>query len=464
MPAFEPRKLAAWTDGRWDPAPPPEVRGICHDTRDLAPGDLYVALGGARFDGHAFVAQAFERGASGAVVAEGKAAGAATAQWPLLRVRDTAAALRDMARAYRRGLHAEIVGVSGSAGKTTVKEMIADVLAAEAPTARTRGNWNNDIGLPLSILSMADDCRAGVFEVGTSHPGELAPLCALLAPSWGVVTCVGPAHAEFFPSIEAIAREKAELLRCLPPEGAAVLDRQGEFFGLLRDAAPCRVVTVALRGEADYACLRRDAEGGRAEIVEARTGTRAEIRLPLPGEHMVLNALFAAAVAREHGVPWNTVAAALARFRSLPMRWEERELGGVRVVNDAYNANLLSMRAAVRTFAEMPARGRRWVVLGGMLELGAQTRAAHAEIGRAVAAAGPDALVTVGELGAWIADGAEAAGYGAGRVRRCADAEAAANALLEGLRDGDVVLLKASRNMRLESVVERMAERWGKTS
>jgi len=460
MPSFDAADIAAWTSGKWEPDGPAGITGVSHDTRDLQGGNLYVAIRGLSFDGHDFVAEAAGKGACGAVVRNDWQPAQAPA-FPLLRVPDTGAALRDMAGGYRRSIDAEIIGVTGSAGKTTVKEMIAETLAARSPTARTWANWNNDIGLPLSLLRMDGDVGAGVFEVGTNHPGELRPLCELLAPSWGVVTNVGPVHIEFFDSVDAIADEKAELLRCLPPDGTAVLDRQGAFFDVLDSAVPCRTVTVALDGPADYACVERDTQRRRAVVEETATRERVAFELPLPGEHNVLNAMFAVAVARGHGMDWQAITKALAAYQSLPMRWEVRCTRGVCIINDAYNANPMSVRAAVAAWLEQPVDGKRWLVLSGMLELGDRADAEHAAVGGFVAGTGIDALVTVGELGAEIARAAGAAGLPGEHIHVCPDTASAGDLLASALGNGDSVLLKASRGMHLEKVIDALIGLWG---
>ncbi|MDP6847433.1 MAG: Mur ligase family protein, partial [Kiritimatiellia bacterium] len=204
-------ELAVWTGGEWSPSVPNQVRGISHDTRTLQAGDVYLAVKGETHDGHDFLAEAFKQGAVGAVVAS-QSGLEGCEESPLLVVEDTSAALQDMASAYRLKVNPHIVAVTGSAGKSTVKEMTASMLSTAGPTARTRGNWNNDIGLPLSLLAMEADTRYGVFEVGMNHEGEIAQLCRILKPSWGIVTNIGPVHMEFFKSIEGIAEEKSSLL------------------------------------------------------------------------------------------------------------------------------------------------------------------------------------------------------------------------------------------------------------
>jgi len=452
MPVFDPLEVARWCRGAWEPAAPPALCGVSHDTRTLTAGNLFFALRGPRFDGHEFVTRAFERGAAGAVVRR-EARLAADPGGPLLRVGEPGAALREIATGYRLKQAVGIVAVTGSAGKSTVKEMTAQMLSTAMATARSPGNWNNEIGLPLSLLAMEPEAKAGVFELGTNHPGEIAILSGMLKPDWGVVTNIGPVHMEFFDSIEAIAREKASLLAHLPADGAAVLNADSDFFGLLRDAAPGRVIRVSVKAGADYHCLP-DAGTGELEIREARTGDAARLPSPLPGAHNAMNAAQAAAVARGHGVSWEGVRSALAAYRPLPMRWEERHAAGIRIINDAYNANPMNMRAALRAFAQEPGPGSKWLVLGGMLELGRMEDEAHAALGGFAGQGAWEGIVVVGVAGEKIAAGAERAGFASAHLFRCATATDAAEVIRTRVKAGGSVLVKASRGFRLEQVVE----------
>jgi UDP-N-acetylmuramoyl-tripeptide--D-alanyl-D-alanine ligase len=427
------------------------------DTRTLQAGQLYVAIPGERYDGHEFVEQAFVRGAAAACVASGKT-GVMPAGRALLVVDDTKKALAAMAGGYRRTLAMETVAVTGSVGKTTVKEMLADMLATGGPTARTRGNWNNDIGLPLSLLATERDARHGVFELGMNHPGELAPLCRLLRPRTGVVTTVGPVHMEFFRSVEEIAREKASILEELPADGLAVLSRDETFFGLLRSHAPCRVVTTSLGGPADFTATRMDGPGHRF-VVRGPDGGEGSFTIGIPGDFIVRDALYAIAVGRSRGLSWETLSETLRNFQPPGMRWRRETFHGVTFINDAYNANPVSMRAALQAFAGEEARGGKWLVLAGMRELGGREQAEHEELGEAVAQGSWEGLICVGPLARGIADGAARAGMPAARIFHCADQAQAAALLTARVRPGDFVLLKASRGEQVETVLEGWKKR-----
>ncbi len=450
MPEYRVDDLAVWTRGEWCGRPRQALRGVSMDSRTLAPGQVFLAMRGPNHDGHDHVRAALSAGASAAVV-ESAFADSARDLAPLLVVEDARRALQDMARGHRQNLRTCLMALTGSVGKTTVKEMTADVLATMAPTARTRGNWNNDIGLPLSLLALEPEDVYGVFEVGMNHPGELAPLCKLIQPSWGIITTIGPVHIEFFSSVRGIAEEKAEVFRALPPGGVAVACRDSEWFGLLKAAAPERLISTSLEGPADYQGTVESSADGRFSVLERESGERARITVSLPGRHVIQNALLALAVGRACGVAWENIARALARYTPPPMRWSRVSVAGREVINDAYNANPISMRAAMKTFAEMPATGGRWLALGGMRELGSSEREEHVALGRE-AAKGPWAgLVAVGALGRWIAEGA---GDFDGRpLFHCAGAAEAGEKLAGLLCPGDALLLKASRGERLEEVL-----------
>ena len=460
MVHFDPVELARWCAGHWQGVVPARVEGVGNDSRHIEPGQLYVALRGERLDGHRFVAEALRRGAAAALVDEHYAANIGAAQ-PLLVVADTGAALSDLARGHRARCRAMRVGVTGSVGKTSVKEMTADVLGRLGPVARTCGNWNNHIGLPLSLLRMQPDDRSGVFEVGMSRPGELAPLCELLRPEHGILTPIGPAHLVNFTDQAAIADEKATLLDALPAEGFAVLSVDDPWYGHLLQRVRSRLVRVSLEGrEADFNGVWDPAAQGVLTVQERESGRTASYRMPLPGRYVADNALRAVALGRLCGLAPEAIAQALAGYRPPGMRWAVTSISGVDFINDAYNANPLSMRAALEAVQEQAAGRRTWLVLGGMYELGAQAHEAHRELGRFLAGRSWAGVVTFGSEGEWIADGARETGLPAGtQLVSCGDLAAVAEVLREQLVPGDLVLLKASRGAQLEGVLSLLSVR-----
>ena len=449
------KELAIWTGGEWSPSVPDQVRGISHDTRTLQSGDVYLAVKGENFDGHDFLAQARKHGAVGAIVASASGL-EGSEDLPLLIVEDTDVALQDMALAYRLKVNPHVVAVTGSAGKSTVKEMTASMLSMAGLTARTPGNWNNEIGLPLSLLAMDPATRYGVFEVGMNHEGEIARLCRILKPSWGIVTNIGPVHMEFFKSIEGIAEEKASLLRSLTPDGLAVLNRDGGFFDLLCSACAAPVVTTSLQGKADYACSEILGDSGQIVVSGPSTDETTTLMLPSMHEYNILNAMLAIATARSLNIGWEDIQQALNTYESLPMRWQEEDIGAIHVVNDAYNANPLSMRSSLRAFTETKVDAGRWLLLADMRELGNIQDEQHFKLGEYVAEGDWKGLITVGALGLLIADGARNAGMPENRIHSCTSNEQAAGVAIGQMAAGDAVLLKGSRGMKLEEIIEFM--------
>jgi len=458
LPVFETSALARWVAG--DPqSAPASFCGVTQDTRNLTPGCLYVALRGERFDGHDFVGRALRGGAAVALVERAWQPSEEVSGWPLIRVDDTREALRAAARAWRLRSRACVVGLTGSSGKTTTKEMAAAFFSAAGSVCATRGNLNNEIGLPLSLLAMPSETDFGIFEAGTSHPGEIARLADVMRPQAAIISSVGSAHIEHFGSVEAIAREKGALLASLPQDGFAVLCRETACFDLLAGLASARVVTTSLATrDADFFGDICDLMIGEVRVTERATGAETVLRSGLPGAHNASNLLLAFAAARTAGVAADAAARALWKLALPDMRWQVVERGGATFVNDAYNANPNSMAAVVRTFMAMPCGGRRVLVLGDMLELGEHAEALHREIGRVVAELSPDALFAVGPLSqAYLADEAARCGLPTTRIATCGDAAAAAAEVKRFIRSGDAVLLKASRGMRLERVLDGQA-------
>lgn len=441
MPDFRAGELSQWVSQLWSNGIPERaVRGITQDTRRLRPGDLYIAIRGEHFDGHEFVHEAFRKGAVGALVHE-------DFEWsdnPVLKVPDTIRGLQDLARGYRKKWMGIPVGITGSVGKTTVKEMCADILSLHGDTHRTAGNYNNHIGLPLSMLAMPQKARYGVFEVGMNRPGEIGELGYLLQPKIAIITDIGNAHREQFASLEEIAREKAKLAERVPPSGLVILDRDSEWYAMMHHQITANVVSVSFEGLADYV--------GRHVCPGVMNVNGFDYVMPLPGEHIMRNALRAIALCLELGMKPAVISEGLRCFRNAPMRWQEEEIDGVRFVNDAYNANPLSMRAGLRTFSNLEGAGRKWVVVGGMLELGDTEAEEHAMLGKFIDELPLDGVIAVGESARLIRCEKTA------QFHHCGEATDAARILKENLSEGDRVLLKASRGIRLEQVLERFKE------
>ncbi|GAB3499522.1 UDP-N-acetylmuramoyl-tripeptide--D-alanyl-D-alanine ligase [Nocardiopsis coralliicola] len=459
-------RIAEITRTRPNAAVPPDrvVDGpVVVDSRQVGPGSLFVALGGERADGHDFAGAAVAAGASAVL-------GSRPVEAPALLADggddEVVAALGRLARAAAEQISAagaDIVGITGSSGKTTTKDLLAQVLDRLGPTVAPVGSLNNEIGHPLTVLRADERTRFVVLEVAARGIGHIAHLCSIAPPRIGVVLNVGSAHVGEFGGKEAIARAKGELVEALPAAaagGVAVLNADDPNVAPMAARTAARVVTVGTGPDADVRALdvRLDS-AGRAAFTLAAGGRTAPVRLAVIGAHQVHNALAAAAVAAEFGMDAEGIAAALAEAGPVS-RWRmevTERADGVTVVNDAYNANPESTAAALETLAAIGAGGRRIAVLGHMAELGDGSRAAHEGIGKAAAESGVDLLVSVGEQAAGIADGAAGVPGWAGEAVRADGTDAALDALTERLRPKDTVLVKGSRVAGLERVAAALA-------
>lgn len=453
MALLDAQSLARWSGGTWAGGEPTQaVQGVSIDTRTLQPGELFAALPGTRADGHRFIADAFERGALGALVQAGHATVNAKGG-PLLVVDNPETSLRTLAAGLRAAHTATFIGITGSVGKTTIKELLAAMLEEQCPVARTPGNWNNALGLPLSLLRMKPAHGFGVFEVAMNRPGEIGPLADLLRPHCAVMAPIGPAHLEAFESVQGIAEEKAHLLSRLPPDGMAVLWKDDPWFDLLAASCTGRVRTVSLHPAAGADWVGRPEGRGALALLETETGEEVELICPVPGEFFQVDVLLAAAMARLLHVSWAGISRAVAQYEPVGMRWRMETEAGMVFVNDAYNANPISMAAALRTFGEMPVAGRRWLVLGTMRELGKESRSFHVALGQQAAAVPNAMLLVAGRWAEATAEGARLGGLPEDRLFVCSDVGAAAARLSAGTQSGDAVLLKASRGDALERVL-----------
>lgn len=430
---------------------------VVTDARLAQPGSLYVARRGEHADGHDFVAQAAERGAAAAltdrVVASG---GLACVVVP--DVQEAFAALARAVVAQVPGL--AVVAVTGSSGKTSTKDLLSQVLSAHGPTVASQESFNGEVGVPLTALRVEADTRYLVLEMGARGVGHLAYLTGIVRPDVSVVLNVGSAHLGEFGSVEAIAAAKSELVRDLTPQALAVLNADDPRVAAMAAVTAARVVTVGQSAGADVRAeaVRLD-DLGRPSFTLVAPGARSEVTLRLHGEHHVGNALAVAAVGLELGMSVPEVAAALSGAGAVS-RWRmqvtERP-DGVTVVNDAYNANPESMRAALKALVSMTRGGRSWAVLGEMLELGADTVAEHDGIGRLAVRLGISRLVVVGSGAAAVHTGAVMEGSWGEESVLVADVDAAYDLLSRELRAGDVVLVKSSRDAGLRSLGDRLA-------
>ncbi len=428
--------------------------GYSVDSRTLNPGDLFVALAGKRFDGHDYVAAALEKGAVAAIVQAGRTVKADSRR--LLQVDDTLRALQSLGAAARRLWGKPLLAVTGSAGKTTTKEILAHMLATRFRVMKSTGNLNNHIGLPLQLLKLEPEHEVGVVEMGMNHAGEIRALSAIAHHDMAVVTCVAPVHLEFFETVADIARAKYEIVETLHPGGAAVLNADDEYVSQFGRDFRGQVVTFGIRRAADVAAQNVKLRGVAGSTFDLVTGSvREPARLSLAGEHNVYNALAAAAAAIERGVKPSEAVEVLATLRPSEKRGQVLELGGATIINDCYNSNPRALNAMVDTLASMKA-DRRILVAGEMLELGATAEALHRESGRHAAEKKIDLVIGVRGLAQSLAEAACGAGAQAQFVET---PEQAGEWLAREIRPGDAVLLKASRSVKLERALEVLKEK-----
>jgi len=422
-----------------------QILGWSIDSRTLAPGDLFIALRGENHDGHDYVKAALEKGAAGALVERDPGNPA------LLIVEDTLAALQKLAGWARCRWAGKVVAVTGSAGKTTTKDVIAHLLAVEMAVGKTIGNLNNHVGLPLSILRLPDESRVAVLEMGMNHAGEIRALARIARPDVGVVTNVGYAHVEAFGSVEAVSRAKRELIEELPADGVAVLNADDPLVSAFREVHRGSVVTFGLAESADVRA--EDVELG-VETVRFRCGG-IRFESPLVGRHGLSNVLAGLAVARVFSIPLERLREAVHSLAPGKMRGERLEHNGVIIWNDSYNSNPEAARAMIDVLRSTPAR-RRVAVLGEMLELGPSTEPLHRDIGRYVAAQGIDVLVGIRGAARFTVEEAVRAGLSDGAAYFFEDPAAAGDFLSGMLREGDAVLFKGSRGVKVERALERV--------
>jgi UDP-N-acetylmuramoyl-tripeptide--D-alanyl-D-alanine ligase len=434
-----------------------DIKGISIDSRNIKEGELFVALKGDRFDGHDFVPDAIKKGAWGALVdrssLENRFSHLAGLK-NILPVEDTLHALQEMARMHREKFSIPLVGITGSNGKTTTKEMLASILKQKGLVLKNEGNLNNHIGVPLTLMKLNVHHRAAVVEMGMSAPGEITLLARLVNPTVGVITNIGPAHLEFLGSLDKVAEAKGELLDNLKSEAAAVLNADDPYFKVLKNKFSGRILSFGIRNPADVVADAIQQDLHHTDFIMTNSGAAVKVRLRAVGTHNIYNALAAAAAAIAAGATLDAVKYGLNDFVPVAMRSEIREIEGRTVLADCYNANPSSMDAAIRTMVSLTAGKRSIAVLGDMLELGPSSSEAHREIGRTAARSGVDIVVTYGSLAKDIGEGAREAGMPKDRIFNAATHTAAAQLIKKLSRPGDVVLIKGSRGMKMEKILE----------
>jgi UDP-N-acetylmuramoyl-tripeptide--D-alanyl-D-alanine ligase len=430
------------------------VDKISTDSRTLKRGELFVALRGENFDGHKFVESAAKAGAAGAIVDLGWK-GKVSAKFAVIRAKDTLVAYQNLAANYRRSLPLKVLAITGSNGKTSTKDFAASALAKKFRVTKTQGNFNNHVGLPQTILEATSEDEVAVWEIGMNHPGEVGLLAKIASPDAAIITNVGIAHIEFMGSRQAIAEEKGALAEAIGPQGTVILNGDDAFSKDIATRARARVVFAGTQdGTVRATDIHQTSDGTEFTILEGAHRCRAQ--LPVPGLHMVQNALLAVAAGRAFGVSLEECAAGLVSAPLTKARLQIKEINGVQFLDDSYNANPDSMKAALRTLVELDADGRRIAVLGEMRELGKESERGHEEVGETAAALRIDQLIAIGETGAIIALAAEKAGLE--KSVAVGSTTEAAQLLTEIAEQGDLVLIKGSRLARTERVIEEFAK------
>jgi UDP-N-acetylmuramoyl-tripeptide--D-alanyl-D-alanine ligase len=453
-PALDADDLVRLTGGRLLARSDRPIRGGAVDSREVRPGVLFVALPGERTDGHAYLADAVRAGAAAVLVTRPPADPAALGDITIVRVADGLTALGAVAAGWRRRFDPLVVGVTGSIAKTSTKEAVAAVLGQRFDTLKSEGNQNNEIGLPLTVLAMGPEHEAAVLEMGMYVGGEIADLARIARPAIGIVTAVQAVHLSRIGSLDAIEAAKGELVEALPPGGTAILNADDPIVRAMGSRTVARVVTYGFADDADVGAEDVQARGLDGMRFVLRTfGDRRAVAIPGLGRLSVHNALAAAATGNAAGLAPEAIVAGLADGWSAPHRVALVRLGSVTVIDDSYNASPGSMFAALELLGDLP--GRRVAVLGEMLELGDEHDHGHQAVGEQAGRVA-DLVIVVGSGAAGLAQGARDAGLEPGRVLAVADATAALEALRPRLREGDTVLVKASRGIGLDALVDAL--------
>jgi UDP-N-acetylmuramoyl-tripeptide--D-alanyl-D-alanine ligase len=431
------------------------VRRVCTDSRRIEAGDLFVALVGDKFDAHDFLGEVAQKRPAAFILSRNRSG--ETSGLPgspgVIAVKDTRLALGKLAARYRQDFDLPIVVVGGSNGKTTTKELLAAVLRQKFNTLWSEASYNNDVGVPVTLLKLGRAHEAAVLEVGTNHPGEMPPLLRMIKPGIGVLTNIGREHLEFFGDLAGVALEEGWLAELLPPSGKLFVNGDNEWTPEMVKRARASVVKVGFDQGNDWRAsqVRVGEDGVRFEVESPKSEYSGEYRLRLLGRHQVSNALLALAAGTELGVTPQQARIGLADCAPQRMRLQILEANGVRILDDAYNANADSMLVALETLRDLPCGGRRVAVLGDMAELGEHSVESHREIGRRSAELGVDRLVAIGRFAGETAKAAQAAGLS--DTIQFADVPTAMAAVKDFAQAGDVVLFKASRTAGLEKLV-----------
>ncbi|MFH1853827.1 MAG: UDP-N-acetylmuramoyl-tripeptide--D-alanyl-D-alanine ligase [Candidatus Omnitrophota bacterium] len=428
--------------------------GVCTDTRRLKPGELFVAIKGDRFDGHNFILDAVSRGAGGVLVQDGCITNSNfdMQKVSFISARDTIKALGDIARFHRARFTIPLLGITGSNGKTTTKEMLAAILAKKFNVLKNFGTENNRIGVPLTLMRLNAEHKIAVLEMGTNHLGEIKRLSEIAMPTIAVITNIGPSHLEHLKDIETVLKAKCEILEFLSGgEGRVIINGDDESLSTIKTAL--KVVRFGLNKDFDFYADKINLE---PDGISFRLNGEWDIEIGLVGRHNVYNALAAIASSWDFGISIDDIRDALREFRVPNMRMEVKRLGDIKIINDTYNSNPLSMRQAIESLKDMTTKGRKILVAGDMLELGNLSGRFHHLVGRQAAESGIDLIVAVGKLAEHISNGAQEAGMSGKKIKMCNITKEACATVLQLIKKGDTVLVKGSRAMKMEQIVNEL--------
>lgn len=437
------------------------VEGVSTDSRYIVEDNLFIAIKGDRFDGHAFISTAIERGAPAIVISEKIYPGTIPSidSIGVVLVPDTIKAYQSIARFHRRRFQIPVVAITGTNGKSTTKEMTASILSRRYRTVRNEGNYNNHIGVPMTLLSLSEGDQVLVTEMGMNAPGEIATLCGIAEPTIGVVTNVSMGHLEGLGSIGAIRKTKGELIHYLDGRGMAILNADDKNVISMAEGFEGRVVTFGIKEKGDIKAEDIRSLGGRYSFTLKVGEESIGVGLKSIGYHDIYNALAAASVGAALGIGLDEIGQGLAYCTHLAMRMEVINIGGVEVINDAYNANPASMNMAIDTLQDINSKGKKVLVVGDMLELGGEAVNAHREIGKRVAVSkGIDRFYTYGKLAALVAESAIDSGMEADLVISSNSHKDIVSSLDSYLKEGDILLVKGSRGNRLEEIIRGLSE------
>jgi UDP-N-acetylmuramoyl-tripeptide--D-alanyl-D-alanine ligase len=429
------------------------LTGVSTDTRKIKSGELFVAIKGERFDGHSFILDAVSKGASGILVQEG---GITNANFKMpdvdfISVPDSVKALGDIANFQRSRFNIPIIGITGSNGKTTTKEMIASILNKRFNVLKNFGTENNNIGVPLALMRLNSEHNISVLELGTNHLGEISRLSEIARPTIAVITNIGPSHLEYLEDLDTVFKAKCEILEYINKESRVILNLDDEHLRKLKIGP--KIIWFGLTKDADFYADKINLE---PDGINFRLNEKWDISLGVLGRHNVYNALSAIATAWDFGVSIDEIRDALKEFRVPNMRMEVKRFGDIKIINDSYNSNPQSMKQAIEALRDMTTEGRKILIAGDMLELGNLSGRFHHLVGKQAAESGIDLIVAVGKLAEHIARGAQEAGMSERKIKLCSVTKEAREKVGNLIKKGDTILVKGSRAMKMEQIVEEL--------